>query len=108
MADLYVKSLDMINPFVVASSPVSYTHLYWDDPIFHRRRVLHLPGDVYVIDDQVTGMGLSEHDIRLYFNFAFGELTEDGEGTFSYQSQKDVYKRQGHGGRLCVCGTELG
>ncbi len=63
-------------------------YAYWDDPIFHRRRVLHLPGDVYVIDDQVTGMGLSEHDMRLYFNFAFGELTEDGEGTFSYQSQK--------------------
>ena len=78
---------------------VSYTHLdvykrqhngyvYREDPIYHRRRVLHLAQDVYVIDDQVTGLGLSEHDLRLYFNFAFGHLTDKGGGNFSYESQK--------------------
>lgn len=63
-------------------------YVYRDDPIFHRRRVLHLDGDIYVIDDQVTGLGLSAHDIRLYFNFAFGSLERKEEGVYIYTSQK--------------------
>ncbi len=63
-------------------------YVYREDPIYHRRRVLHLPGDIYVIDDQVTGLGLEEHDIRLYFNFAFGQLSQREEGLFDYVSQK--------------------
>jgi hypothetical protein len=63
-------------------------YVYTDDPVYHRRRVLHLAGDVYVIDDQVTGLGLSEHDIRLYFNFAFGHLTQKEGGDFVYESRK--------------------
>jgi len=62
-------------------------YVYMDDTIYHRRRVLHLTGDMYVIDDQVTGLGLSRHDIRLYFNFAFGELNQVGDGIFHYRSQ---------------------
>ena len=34
-------------------------YVYREDPIYHRRRVLHLAQDVYVIDDQVTGLELS-------------------------------------------------
>ena len=41
-----------------------------------------------MIDDQVTGLGLKEHDIRLYFNFAFGSLREEENGKFIYTSQK--------------------
>ena len=41
-----------------------------------------------MIDDQVTGLGLEEHDIRLYFNFAFGNLKEEGKGKFVYTSQR--------------------
>ena len=41
-----------------------------------------------MIDDQVTGLGLEEHDIRLYFNFAFGQLSRREEGLFDYVSQK--------------------
>lgn len=63
-------------------------YVYRDDSIYHRRRVLHLAGDVYVIDDQVTGLGLDEHDIRLYFNFAFGHLEQQEDGVFGYVSQK--------------------
>ncbi len=67
-------------------------YVYRDDPIFHRRRVLGLPGHVYVIDDELTGPGLAEHDIRLYYNFAFGSLrggaVSGTEGGFSYLSQK--------------------
>ena len=62
-------------------------YAYTDDPIFHRRRVLHLENETYVIDDQVTGLGLKKHDIRLYFNFAFGNLTDQGDGKFLYRSQ---------------------
>lgn len=70
-------------------------YVFTDDPIYHRRRVLHLAGDIYVIDDQVTGLGLKEHDIRLYFNFAFGELTEGDHGEFTYVSQKERRYRIG-------------
>ncbi len=63
-------------------------YVYTDDPIYHRRRVLHLADDIYIIDDQVTGLGLKEHDIRLYFNFAFGDLSEKEEGIYQYKSQK--------------------
>ncbi|MCD8222812.1 MAG: heparinase II/III family protein [Clostridiales bacterium] len=72
-------------------------YVYREDPIFHRRRVLRLKGDVYVIDDQVTGLGLEKHDIRLYFNFAFGHLEQKGEGKFTYLSQKERrYEVQSH------------
>lgn len=63
-------------------------YVYREDPIYHRRRVLHLADDIYVIDDQVTGLGLSEHDIRLYFNFAFGALEAGENDCFEYTSQK--------------------
>lgn len=63
-------------------------YVYREDPIYHRRRVVNLPGDVFVIDDQVTGLGLMEHDIRLYFNFAFGALTDKGNGELGYVSGK--------------------
>lgn len=63
-------------------------YVYREDPIYHRRRVLRLADGTYVIDDQVTGLGLEEHDIRLYFNFAFGNLKEEGNGKFVYTSQK--------------------
>ena len=29
-----------------------------------------------------------EHDLRLYFNFAFGHSTDKDDGNFSYESQK--------------------
>ena len=60
---------------------------FMDDPMFHRRRVVRLPDDIYVIEDRVTGICREDHDIRLYYNFAFGHL--DGEnGKFDYTSQK--------------------
>ena len=43
---------------------------FMDDPMFHRRRVVRLPDDVYVIEDRVTGICREDHDIRLYYNFA--------------------------------------
>lgn len=75
-------------------------YVYREDPVYHRRRVVNLPGDVFVIDDQVTGLGLKEHDIRLYFNFAFGSLTDRGDGQFGYESQK------GRSYDMTVCATK--
>jgi hypothetical protein len=49
-------------------------YAFMDDPVFHRRRVIRLAGDVFIIDDRITGPGLSKHDFRLYFNFAPGKL----------------------------------
>lgn len=66
-------------------------YVYREDPIYHRRKVIHMAEDIYVIDDQVTGMGLREHDIRLYFNFAFGELEQKEHGLFQYVSQRGCH-----------------
>ena len=66
-------------------------YVYREDPIYHRRKVIHMAEDIYVIDDQVTGMGLREHDIRLYFNFAFGELEQKEHGLFQYISQRGCH-----------------
>ena len=63
-------------------------YVYREDPIYHRRRVIRLTDGTYVIDDQVTGLGLEEHDLRLYFNFVFGNLKEEGKRKFVYTSQK--------------------
>ena len=60
-------------------------YVFTDDPIFHRRRVIRLEGDIYIIDDQLTGLGKKEHDIRLYFNFAPGNLINIGGTTTSIQ-----------------------
>lgn len=62
-------------------------YVYTDDPTFHRRRVIRLAPDIYVIDDQVTGLGEAEHDFRFYFNFAPGKLTGSG-CRFDYQTPK--------------------
>jgi hypothetical protein len=61
-------------------------YAFMSDPVFHRRRVIRLAGDIFVIDDRVTGLGLGEHDFRLYFNFAPGELERDGEHAWKYRS----------------------
>ena len=49
-------------------------YVFTDDPVYHRRTAVRLEKDLYVIDDRVTGLGLSEHDFRLTFNFAPGKL----------------------------------
>lgn len=61
-------------------------YAFTEDPIFHRRKVIRLEGDVYIIDDQLTGLGLDKHDIRLYFNFAPGELTNEKGNDYTYIS----------------------
>lgn len=54
-------------------------YVFTDDPIYHRRRAIRLEKDVYVLDDCVTGLGLSKHDFRLFFNFAPGSLAGEGQ-----------------------------
>ena len=46
-------------------------YVYMDDPVFHRRQVVLLPGKgVCVICDYISGEGRCDHDLRLYWNFA--------------------------------------
>ncbi len=63
-------------------------YVFMDDPIFHRRRVIRLKGDIYIVDDQLTGLGKSEHDIRLYFNFAPGDLNKMEKNNYRYITPK--------------------
>ena len=53
-------------------------YVFTEDPVYHRRLAVRLEKDLYVLDDRVTGLGRTEHDFRLSFNFAPGSLTEDG------------------------------
>ncbi|MBQ8092465.1 MAG: alginate lyase family protein [Clostridia bacterium] len=55
-------------------------YVFTDDPVYHRRRVLRLAQDLFVIDDEISGMGLDPHDFRLLFNFAPGALSEKAGG----------------------------
>ncbi|MDY5932203.1 MAG: alginate lyase family protein, partial [Candidatus Ornithospirochaeta sp.] len=49
---------------------------YLDDPVFHRRACILLPGkDCLVVIDKVTGLSGADHDMRFYWNFA----TDNGE-----------------------------
>ena len=72
---------------------------FMEDPIFHRRRVIRLTDNVFVIEDRLTGICRKDHDIRLYYNFAFGHLEPAGPGCFAYTSQK------GRGYRVAVQAT---
>lgn len=71
-------------------------YAFMDDPMFHRRRVFRFPGDIFVIEDRLSGICRSDHDIRLYYNFFFGNLTEKEDGMFSYTSA------QGNPYQFCV------
>ncbi|MBR0408144.1 MAG: alginate lyase family protein [Clostridia bacterium] len=53
-------------------------YVFTDDPVYHRRALVRLEKDLYVIDDRVTGLGLNDHDFRLTFNFAPGRLAGEG------------------------------
>ena len=50
-------------------------YAFCDDPVFHRRRVVRLAGDIFIIEDLITGRGGEDHDFRLYYNFAPGALS---------------------------------
>lgn len=57
---------------------VELSHNGWsflEEPVFHRRRVLWLKPDVWLVDDMVTGAG--SHVFSLYFNFAEGKVEAD-------------------------------
>jgi hypothetical protein len=69
---------------VVEISHNGYCHM--PEPVFHRRRVLHIKPAVWLIDDILTGIG--EHTYRLYFNFAPGQLHPDKDGlSYTYQGR---------------------
>jgi hypothetical protein len=59
-------------------------YAFMEDPIFHRRKVIRLPGDIFIINDEITGLGLSKHDFRLYFNFAPGDLSQTSSNSWKY------------------------
>lgn len=63
-------------------------YVFTDDPIYHRRVVVRLEPDVYVVDDRVTGLALEDHDIRLFFNFAPGRLSQEEAMRWGYETPK--------------------
>lgn len=59
---------------------------YMEDPVFHKRRVIWLKPDVWVVEDWLTGLGT--HRMRQYYNFAPGALTRQAENSYLYESGK--------------------
>ena len=76
-----------------------------DDPVFHRRRVVRLPGDIYILDDRLTGPGKQEHDMRLFFHFAPGRLVKMGENCYAYYTTRETkYRIFGFSTGKYLCG----
>ena len=72
-------------------------YAFLDDPLFHRRRVLRLPGDIFLIEDRMTGLGLRGHDMRICYNF-------DAKGTLEKQRTDAYVYTTGQGSAYQVCG----
>lgn len=84
-------------------------YAYMEEPVFHKRSVVWLKPDVWVVEDRLTGSGL--HRIRQYFNFAPGELhcVKDAE-KYIYKSGSLVMELQAAGrtnlDAAVYCGSE--
>lgn len=72
--------------FIIDISHNGYA--FMDDPVFHRRHiVLAKKMHVAFIIDWITGEGKSDHDMRLYWNFARPGVFKDGND-YIYQTQR--------------------
>ncbi len=72
--------------FIIDISHNGYA--FMDDPVFHRRHIV-LAKKMYAafIIDWITGEGKSDHDMRLYWNFARPGVFKDGND-YIYQTQR--------------------
>lgn len=60
-------------------------YAYMEEPVFHKRSVVWLKPDIWVVEDRLTGTGI--HRIRQYFNFAPGRLRRaEDDGKYIYRS----------------------
>lgn len=72
--------------FIIDISHNGYA--FMDDPVFHRRHiVLAKKMHAEFIIDWITGEGKSDHDMRLYWNFARPGVFKDGND-YIYQTQR--------------------
>ena len=72
--------------FIIDISHNGYA--FMDDPVFHRRHiVLAKKMHAAFIIDWITGEGKSDHDMRLYWNFARPGVFKDGND-YIYQTQR--------------------
>ena len=53
-------------------------YAYLADPVFHRRKLILVPGSVAVLVDYVDGPAAEDHDFRLMYNFNTEKVTLDG------------------------------
>lgn len=62
-------------------------YAYMDEPVFHKRSVIWLKPDIWVVEDDLTGSGI--HRLRQFFNFAPGKLKEtDKNQCYLYENGK--------------------
>ncbi len=84
-------------------------YVFTDDPVCHRRTVVRLEQDVYVIFDRVTGLGLQPHDFRLTWQFAPGQLAGQ-DGAWRYTTPRDRHyavtvRADAAMDAVCLCGS---
>ena len=53
-------------------------YAYLPDPVFHRRKLIMVPGSVCVLVDYVDGLAKDSHDFRLMYNFNTEKVELDG------------------------------
>jgi hypothetical protein len=63
------------------------------DSVFHTRRLVRLPNDIYILEDILNGPGKEQHESRLYFNFAPGKLETISKTVFKYSTAKGTEYR---------------
>ena len=54
-------------------------YAYLSDPVFHRRKLILVPGSVAVLIDYVDGLCRANHDFRLMYNFNTPDVNLDGK-----------------------------
>lgn len=68
-------------------------YVYMEDPVFHRRQVVMLPGVGFVaVCDYISSLGKQDHDLRLYWNFARPTVVMDGKDVL-YTTDRGVEYR---------------
>lgn len=56
-------------------------YAYLPDPVFHRRKLIMVPGSVAVLIDYVDGPAKAEHDFRLMYNYNTADVAISGYRT---------------------------
>lgn len=85
-------------------------YAYLPDPVFHRRKLILVPGSVCVLVDYVDGLEKENHDFRLMYNFNTEKVSLEGHH-MDYTSKNEMkfcldFESDVDFGSRLLCGSE--